>query len=70
VLSSIPIKEQIAFAQSYFAIQTTKKELFEECIQLMEGLQARKSIDLKTFTKEVTILSKFSLSMHYKIQLV
>jgi len=36
-----PKKEQIAFAQSYFAIQTRKQELLEERIKLMERLQAR-----------------------------
>lgn len=36
-----PKKEQIAFAQSYFAIQTRKQELLEERIQLMERLKAR-----------------------------
>ncbi|MDQ3109893.1 MAG: DNA damage-inducible protein D [Bacteroidota bacterium] len=36
-----PKKEQIAFAQSYFAIQTRKQELLEERIRLMERLQAR-----------------------------
>ena len=39
-----PKKEQIAFAQSYFAIQTRKQELLEERIQLMEGLQAREKL--------------------------
>jgi DNA-damage-inducible protein D len=34
-------KEQIAFAQSYFAIQTRKQELLEERIALIERLQAR-----------------------------
>ena len=34
-----PKKEQIAFAQSYFAIQTRKQELLEERIQLMERLE-------------------------------
>ncbi len=37
-------KEQIAFAQSYFAIQTRKQELLEERIQLMERLQAREKL--------------------------
>jgi len=39
-----PKKEQIAFAQSYFAIQTRKQELLEERIQLMERLQARQKL--------------------------
>jgi DNA-damage-inducible protein D len=41
-----PKKEQIAFAQSYFAIQTRKQELLEERIQLMERLQAREKLAL------------------------
>jgi DNA-damage-inducible protein D len=36
-----PQKEQVAFAQSYFAFQTRKQELLEERIQLNERLQAR-----------------------------
>ncbi len=36
-----PKKEQIAFAQSYFAIQTRKQELLEERILLMERVKAR-----------------------------
>jgi len=39
-----PKKEQIAFAQSYFAIQTRKQELLEERIHLMERLQAREKL--------------------------
>lgn len=39
-----PKKEQIAFAQSYFAIQTRKQEILEERIQLMERLQAREKL--------------------------
>lgn len=39
-----PKKEQIAFAQSYFAIQTRKQELLEERIQLIERLQAREKL--------------------------
>ncbi len=41
-----PKKEQIAFAQSYFAIQTRKQEILEERIQLMERLQAREKLAL------------------------
>jgi len=39
-----PKKEQIAFAQSYFAIQTRKQELLEERIRLMERLHAREKL--------------------------
>jgi DNA-damage-inducible protein D len=39
-----PKKSQIAFAQSYFAIQTRKQELLEERIQLMERLAAREKL--------------------------
>jgi DNA-damage-inducible protein D len=39
-----PKKEPIAFAQSYFAIQTRKQELLEERIQLMERLEAREKL--------------------------
>jgi DNA-damage-inducible protein D len=39
-----PKKEQIAFAQSYFALQTRKQELLEERIQLMERLEAREKL--------------------------
>jgi len=39
-----PQKEQIAFAQSYFAIQTHKQELLEERIALIERLEAREKL--------------------------
>jgi DNA-damage-inducible protein D len=39
-----PKKEQVAFAQSYFAISTRKQELLEERIQLNERLQAREKL--------------------------
>jgi DNA-damage-inducible protein D len=39
-----PRKEPIAFAQSYFAIQTRKQELIEERIQLQERIHARQKL--------------------------
>jgi DNA-damage-inducible protein D len=39
-----PKKEQIAFAHSYFAVQTRKQELLEERIALNERLQAREKL--------------------------
>jgi DNA-damage-inducible protein D len=36
-----PRKEVIAFAQSYFAVQTRKQELLEERLKLVERIQAR-----------------------------
>ena len=37
-------KEQIAFAQSYFAIQTRKQELIEQRIALIERMNARQKL--------------------------
>ena len=39
-----PRKERIAFAQSYFALQTRKQELLEERIALTERLEARQKL--------------------------
>lgn len=39
-----PKKEQIAFAQSYFAMQTRKQELLEERIELIERVAAREKL--------------------------
>jgi len=46
-------KEQIAFAQSYFAIQTRKQEIIEQRIALQERFEARKKL-----TASETELSK------------
>jgi DNA-damage-inducible protein D len=37
-------KEEIAFAQSYFAVQTRKQEIIEEHIRLAERLKVRKQL--------------------------
>jgi DNA-damage-inducible protein D len=39
-----PRKDEIAFAQSYFAIQTRKQELIEQRIALVERLNARQKL--------------------------
>ena len=39
-----PRKEQIAFAQSYFALQTRKQELIEQRIGLIERMTARQKL--------------------------
>jgi DNA-damage-inducible protein D len=39
-----PRKEEIAFAQSYFATQTRKQEILEERISLIERITARKKL--------------------------
>ncbi|MBI5066125.1 DNA damage-inducible protein D [Candidatus Woesearchaeota archaeon] len=39
-----PRKEEIAFAQSYFAVQTRKQELIEQRIALVERLNARQKL--------------------------
>jgi len=48
-----PRKEEIAFAQSYFAIQTRKQELIEQRIALQERFEARNKL-----TASETELSK------------
>ena len=39
-----PKKEEIAFAQSYFAVQTRKVELIEERLQLLSRLETRERL--------------------------
>jgi DNA-damage-inducible protein D len=47
-----PRKEEIAFAQCYFAVQTRKQEIIEDHIRLAERLKARKH--LKDSEKELS----------------
>jgi DNA-damage-inducible protein D len=47
-----PRKEEIAFAQSYFAVQTRKQEIIEDHILIAERLKARKQ--LKDSEKELS----------------
>ncbi|MCL2690408.1 MAG: DNA damage-inducible protein D, partial [Chitinispirillia bacterium] len=47
-----PKKEEIAFAQSYFAIQTRKTELIEERIKLLTRLETREK--LRTSEKQLS----------------
>lgn len=39
-----PRKETVAFAQSYFALQTRKQELLEQRIEMVERLEARQKL--------------------------
>ena len=39
-----PRKDAIAFAQSYFALQTRKQELIEEQLRLQDRMQAREKL--------------------------
>lgn len=48
-----PRKDEIAFAQSYFALQTRKQEMIEDRINLMHRLEARQKL-----TASETLLSK------------
>lgn len=48
-----PRKDEIAFAQSYFALQTRKQELIEDRINLLRRLEAREKL-----TASETLLSK------------
>lgn len=47
-----PKKEEIAFAQSYFAVQTRKAELIEERLQLLSRLETRER--LRTSEKQLS----------------
>lgn len=47
-----PRKEEIAFAQSYFALQTRKQELIEERLEILNRIQLREQ--LKTSEKRLS----------------
>lgn len=47
-----PRKDEVAFAQSYFAVQTRKQEIIEDRIKLIERLNARDK--LKEAEKRIT----------------
>jgi len=53
-----PRKDTIAFAQSYFAVQTRKQEILEERIQLAERLQARQKL-IETETELSKLIAIF-----------
>jgi len=53
-----PRKEPIAFAQSYFAIQTRKQELIEERIRLIDRLEARNKLRESEKTLSNTIFER------------
>lgn len=57
-----PQKEQIAFAQGYFAVQTRKQELIEERISYIERTEAREK--LRESEKR---LSKISMNVEWMI---
>lgn len=42
-----PAKETIAFAQTYFAVQTRKQEIIEQRLDEAERLSARKKLTLE-----------------------
>lgn len=48
-------KEEIAFAQTYFAVQTRKQEIIEDRIKLMNRLEAREKLK----ESEKTIIKKY-----------
>jgi hypothetical protein len=51
-------KEQIAFAQCYFSMQTRKQALLEERFRLNEQLQAREKLAAKETELSKNILRK------------
>ena len=63
-----PRKEEIAFAQSYFAVQTRKQELIEKRIALRERLQARnKLVTAETKLSKVLLFINCTLLCGYSL---
>lgn len=65
-----PRKETIAFAQSYFAVQTRKQELIEERIRLAERLNVRRKLkesEKELSDKRIVVKTgrKLSLQKHF-----
>ncbi|MEM1137276.1 MAG: DNA damage-inducible protein D [Bacteroidota bacterium] len=61
-----PRKEEIAFAQSYFALQTRKQELLEERIKLSERIKARKELEESKELFRATVYEKGLKEANFK----
>ena len=67
-------KEEIAFAQTYFAVQTRKQEIIEDRIKLMNRLEAReklkeseKQLSKNIYERVVDTILSITLSFCWKM---